>query len=92
VGVESLKLSPTWRNLRTREEKIEKRLDRFLVSELVMNDLKRIRTGVEVGGHIDHLPILSQIDKEEGKPSNPFKCNAQWLKYEGFLNHVKMNG
>jgi hypothetical protein len=36
ADVEPLNLPPTWKNLRTREEKMAKRLNIFLVSKLIM--------------------------------------------------------
>jgi hypothetical protein len=37
VDIEPVKLSPTWRNFRTGDEEVAKRLDRFLVSEALLN-------------------------------------------------------
>jgi hypothetical protein len=70
--------------LRTREEKMAKRLNIFLVSKLIMVDPKRIRSWVEVRGDSDLLPILLQIEKEWGNNFIPFKFNSQRLKYEEF--------
>jgi hypothetical protein len=54
VDVEPVKLSPTWRNFRTGDEEVAKILDRFLVSEALLNLGSNFRSGVEVGGISDH--------------------------------------
>jgi len=50
VDIEPVKLSPTWRNFRTGDEEVAKILDRFLVSEALLNLSSNFRSVVEVGG------------------------------------------
>ena len=40
------------------------------------------RTWVEVGGLLDHLPVLLQIQNIETKLTAPFKFNPAWLLEE----------
>ena len=54
-----------------------KRLNIFLVSKIIMVDPKIIRSWVEVRGDSDLLPILLQIEKDQGNNFIPFKFNSQ---------------
>jgi hypothetical protein len=45
VDIEPVKLSPTWRNFRTGNEEVEKRLDRFLIFEALLNLGSSFRSG-----------------------------------------------
>jgi hypothetical protein len=46
-------------------------LGKFLVSNNFPMEVERIRTWVEVGGGLDHLPIIIQIEKYDSKPITP---------------------
>ncbi len=54
------KVSPTWRNKRVGDQRVAKRLDRFLVAEVLANGVEVVRQWVGSGGISDHNPILSQ--------------------------------
>jgi hypothetical protein len=47
VDIEPMKLSPTWKNFKIGDEEVAKRLDRFLVSEALLNLGSNFRIGVE---------------------------------------------
>jgi len=66
-------LVSTWRNLRGGKEGLSKRLDIFLVVDLIIIQRQRMKTWVEGGGDSDHLPILLQLEKDYSKPLGPFK-------------------
>ena len=70
VDIEPVKLSPTWRNFKTGDEEVGKRLDRFLVYEALLNLGSNFRIGVEVGGISDHHPI--SLHWSSGFESPPF--------------------
>jgi len=53
--VEPIKLIPTWRNNKSGEARISKRLYKFLVYGVLLNDFDRIRSWMEVGGGLDHF-------------------------------------
>lgn len=89
VDVEPIKFVHTWKNMRIGDVRDEKMLDRILVSKSIMDDPKRIRSCVEVGGESGHLPIMFYIAKEDRKPPSPFKFNSTWLEDEEILNLVK---
>ena len=72
VDIQLLKLMPTWRNNKSGDQAISKRLDRFMLSENLLSGSLIIRTWVEVGGLSDHLPVLLQIQNPQIKPAPPF--------------------
>lgn len=57
VDVEPPKLNPTWRNRRVGEDRIAKRLDRFLVGEDLTSSTFQLRQWVDGGGELDHNPL-----------------------------------
>eukprot|EP00253_Pinus_taeda_P015506 PITA_15506 len=84
IDVNLIKSKPTWRNRRTGEGRVAKRLDRFLINESLMRDIPMIRQWVGEGGNSDHFPILLEFEKPPPKPASPFKFNAAWLQEESF--------
>ena len=61
LDIEPLKLKPTWRNNRCAEDRIAKRLDRFLVAEQIVDGPFQIRQWVGCGGASDHFPIFLDL-------------------------------
>jgi hypothetical protein len=57
-----LKLCPTWRNKRTGEDQITKRLDRFLIFDKILNQDLHYKQWVGSGGESNHSPILLDIE------------------------------
>ena len=86
MDLEPIKVTPTWRNLRIREENIFERLYRFIVHESILHYLERIKYWVEVGGDSNFLPILFQIEKEDSKHPRYLKFNSKELEDEVSLN------
>eukprot|EP00253_Pinus_taeda_P010711 PITA_10711 len=84
IDVNLIKEKPTWRNRRSGEGRVAKRLDQFLISEDLMRGIPMIRQWVGEGGNSDHFPILLEIKKPPPKPASPFKFNAAWLQEESF--------
>eukprot|EP00253_Pinus_taeda_P003725 PITA_03725 len=84
IDVNLIKAKPTWRNRRTGEGRVAKRLDRYLINEDLMRDIPMIRQWVGEGGNSDHFPILLEVGKPPLKPASPFKFNAAWLQEESF--------
>jgi hypothetical protein len=92
VDLEPAEHLPTWRNGRSGSSGIEKRLDRFLISEELLNPTHRARAWVDLPYLSDHTPICLQIGKgiwEGATPSSstrhgcwspPSTC---WLKRFG---------
>jgi len=86
IDVEPIKLKPTWRNNRGGEARVAKRIDRFLVSENLVDSFFQIRQWVGSGGASDHFPIFLEIRKGPNNPPSPLKFNKLWLQEESFKN------
>jgi hypothetical protein len=82
-------LRPTWRNKCVGEDFIAKRIDRFLLSEPLVESPLIFRQWVGSGGESDHHPIFLEVAGRPKKPASPFKFNSSWLQEEDFLNLVK---
>eukprot|EP00253_Pinus_taeda_P033133 PITA_33133 len=80
------KFKPTWRNRRTGEDRIAKRLDRFLLSEGLILKVPIFKQWVEEIGNSDHFPIFLDISFSPPKPPSPFKFNSSWLQDPCFKN------
>jgi hypothetical protein len=80
---------PTWRNGRVGLEAIAKRLDRFLISEELLLEVKLHRTWVEYPFVSDHAPILLRLEDTIMYRPYPFKFHAQWLLEKDFNVLVK---
>eukprot|EP00253_Pinus_taeda_P025127 PITA_25127 len=85
IDVNIIKAKPTWRNRITEEERIAKRLDRFLINELLASYIPLFRQWVGEGGNSNHFPIFLEFSKTPPKPASPFKFNDTWLQEESFL-------
>jgi hypothetical protein len=67
--MEPEKLLPTWRNFRTENEEVAKRLYRFLFSKELLELGLKLKSKVEDGGISDHRPIsLQWKPKSEAPP------------------------
>eukprot|EP00253_Pinus_taeda_P010845 PITA_10845 len=84
-----IKLKPTWRNRRIGEDRIAKRLDRFLLAESLSSKVPMIRQWVEEIGNSDHFPIFLDLTIPPHKPPAPFKFNPAWLLDPSFCNLFK---
>lgn len=78
------KLKPTWRNRRTSEALVAKRLDRFILCEDLVSRIPMFCQWIGEGGNSDHFPILLELSKPPFKPAAPFKFNAAWMQEESF--------
>jgi hypothetical protein len=88
VDIEPVKLSPTWRNFRTGNEEVAKILDRFLISEALLNLGSSFRSGVEVGGISDHRHVSLYWSSGFESPPSPLKFCQSWMAEEDFKNLV----
>eukprot|EP00253_Pinus_taeda_P011302 PITA_11302 len=84
-----ISLTPTWRNRRTEEDRIAKRLDRFLISEGLIRLVPLFRQWVEAIGNSDHFPIFLDLSFPPPKPPAPFKFNSSWLEEPSFNSLFK---
>jgi len=70
------KLTSTWCNVRSGTDFIAKRLDRFMVSEGLLLNIKLYRSWVEFPFVLDHAPILLQLENTTQPKAYPFKFNS----------------
>jgi len=85
IDVEPVKIQATWRNRRAGENRVAKRLDRFLIGERFLDSLHFVRQWIESGGVSDHNPIMLELKSGGSKPSSPFKFNSAWLKCDDYI-------
>ena len=88
VDLAPLKIMPTWRNKRSGEQAVSKRLDRFLVLEHLIGSNLILKASIETGGNSYHCPIILTIHIHEEKPPAPFKFKPQWLEEEEYCNII----
>jgi len=88
LDIDPLKLKPTWRNNRSGEARVAKRIDRFLVAEQLVDRFFLIRQWVGSGGNSDHFPIFFEMQKGPINPPSSLKFNKVWLQDESFKNLV----
>jgi len=91
IDIEPISIKPTWRNKRTGENRVAKRLDRFLVADSLVDRHFLIRQWIGSGGHSDHFPIFLELRKGPPTPASPLKFNKTWLKDESFIKLIKDN-
>eukprot|EP00253_Pinus_taeda_P002170 PITA_02170 len=89
IDVNIIKAKPTWRNRRTGEGRVVKRLDRYLINEKMAAYIPLLRQWVGDGGNSDHFPIFLEFSKPPAKPATPFKFNASWLQEESYQQLFK---
>jgi endonuclease/exonuclease/phosphatase family metal-dependent hydrolase len=63
VDVQPSELVPTWRNGRSGEQNIQKRLDRVYVAEGLLVESTRFRSWVGHPYFSDHAPVFFQLNK-----------------------------
>jgi hypothetical protein len=78
------KLKPTWRNNRGGEGRVAKRIDHFLVAEILVDRFFQVRQWVGSGGASDHFPIFFELKIGPLNPPSPLKYNKTWLQDESF--------
>jgi len=84
LDIEPLKLKPTWRNNRCGENRIAKRIDRFLVAEQLVDRFFQVKQWVGSGGRSDHFPIFLELQKGPINPPSSLKLNKVWLQDDSF--------
>jgi len=89
LDINLLKIRPTWRNRRIGEDRVAKKLDRFLLREEAAAKIPTFCQWVGEGGISDHMPILLELAKPPKKPEAPFKFNPAWLQEESFNSLFK---
>jgi hypothetical protein len=83
---------PTWRNGRSGQESIAKRLDRFYVAEDLLASILRHRSWVEFPFLSDHAPVLLEFGVGIPAVAYPFKFNSGWMNDDSFAGMVRKFG
>ena len=91
LDIEPIKLKPTWRNNRGGDRRVAKRIDRFLVSEQLVERMLLVQQWVDSGGASDHFPIYIEIRKGPQNPPSSVKFNKIWLQDPSFKELVSSN-
>jgi len=91
IDIEPIRVKPTWRNMRSGDSRVAKRLDRFLVADSLVNRHFLLRQWIGSGGQSDHFPIFLEMRKGPSNPASPLKFNKVWLKDESFIKLIKEN-
>lgn len=76
IGQDTIRLKPTWRNHRVGDDRVEKRINKFLIFDAPMNPPSLLWHWVGVGGVLDHSPIILELKGHSPKLGSPFKLNA----------------
>jgi len=94
IDVKPPKLVPTWRNGRSGQDAIARRLDRCFVIEGLLSTAGLYKSWVEYPYVSDHAPFLIQLENSPLYKSFPYKFNADWLRDSDFVKlvHIIWNG
>jgi hypothetical protein len=87
--IQPIKISPTWKNMCMREERVSKQLDRFLISKSLHEENLQICQWVSFGVKSDHNPIILELGPIMEKPSNIFNMILTWLEDLYFIDMIK---
>eukprot|EP00253_Pinus_taeda_P015539 PITA_15539 len=79
----------TWNNRRGGRNQIASKLDRFLLSEQVLNKDVFIEARILPGLRSDHWPICLEIDIKKSNIKKPFRFESFWLRNPDFLNKLE---
>ena len=91
MDIEPVKIKPTWHKNRCGDGRVAKRLHRFLIFELMLDQQHYMRQWAGCGGRSDHLPIFLEYMNGPVKPPSPLKFNKTWLKDESFQELILSN-
>lgn len=75
--------------MRPGNDRVAKRLDRFLLSKSLLRGPLLSRQWVAPEGISDHSPILLDLVGAAKKPPSPVKFNPLWLDYPSYLSVIK---
>jgi hypothetical protein len=74
-----------------RNDRVAKRIDRFLVVESLLDLPVQFRKWVDSGGESDHMPIILEIVGGPKNPTSPYKFNPTWIEDDSFKALVSEN-
>lgn len=71
VDVEPLKLGPTWSNNRHGNKAVIKTLDRFMITDQVLQEVRNYRSWICPNHYSDHFPIMLELELIDPRPCYP---------------------
>jgi len=89
VDIQTINGIHTWNNMRGGRHQIASRLDRFLLSEQIMNWDIFIEAEILPGMGSDHWPIKVELDIKASPKKKPFRFEAFWLRDKNFMKKVE---
>eukprot|EP00253_Pinus_taeda_P010493 PITA_10493 len=89
VDIQTINGIYTWNNRRGGKNQIASRLDRFLVSEAIMNMDVFVEAKIIPSLGSDHWPIRLEIDIKKIQGERPFRFEAFWLRDPDFIKKVE---
>lgn len=79
----------TWNNRRGGKNRLASRLDRFLLSESIMNRDVFLEAKIMRALGSDHWPIRLEIDIKKNSGKKPFRFESFWLRNPQFLEKAE---
>eukprot|EP00253_Pinus_taeda_P023228 PITA_23228 len=89
VDIQTINGICTWNNRRGGKNQIASRLDRFLVSEGIMNKDIFIEAKIMPSLGSDHWPIRLEVDIKVSQGKRPFRFESFWLRDPEFIKKVE---
>eukprot|EP00253_Pinus_taeda_P027885 PITA_27885 len=89
VDIQTINGICTWNNRRGGKNQIASRLDRFLVSEGIMNKDIFVEAKIMPSLGSDHWPIRLEVDIKVNQGKRPFRFEAFWLRDPEFIKKVE---
>lgn len=89
VDIPTINSIHTWNNRRGGRNQISSRLDRFLISEQIMNRDLFVEATIMPAMGSDHWPIRLEINIKKNPLNRPFRFEAFWLRNPQFISKVK---
>ena len=89
VDIQTINGICTWNNSRGGKNQIASRLDRFLVSEGIMNKDIFVEAKIMPSLGSDHWPIRLEVDIKVNHGKRPFRFEAFWLRDPEFIKKVE---
>jgi len=89
VDISTINGIHTWNNQRGGRNQIASRLDRFLLSEQIMNRDVFVEAKIIPAMGSDHWPIRLEIDIKKNSSKKPFRFESFWLRNPQFLPKVE---
>ena len=89
VDIQTINGVFTLNNRRGGKNQIASRLDRFLVSETIMNMDVFVEAKIMPSLGSDHWPIRLEVDIKRNLGKKPFRFEAFWLRDPGFIKKME---